>query len=239
MNCKDYQNLIIRFLSEDRLDESLQDVLQEHLLSCDRCAKYAEEVMLLLDFYARKQTLEDSFEDSFEIKEPNHHRIWRGVKNAIGKESISTKSLKKQRFSFGRNVLAILAVALLSSTLTALLVANFVKPKESFEAFSEPTFLEKALSYVGLLETPQQERLRRIKEQKALIEYWNQRIQMRQHQWNQKLREAFERNLSEIDQAVLECEKMLEKNPYDEVSAEMLDSAMREKLELLQEFAQL
>ncbi len=236
MDCKDYQNLIIKFLLENQIDESLQKNIQEHLLDCDNCTRYAEEIMLLLDFYAHK--LE---EKNIEVEVPNPQRIWHKVKNTIEKTD-SIKYSKKNRtwyLSFGKVALVSLVVAFLSSALTVILFVSFVKPKEKFAVTSEPTFMEKVLGYVGLIETPQQERLRRIKEQQALVEYWNQRIQMRRHQWDQKLKEAFERNLNEIDQAVAEYEKLLQENPYDEISGEMLDSAMREKLELLQEFAQL
>jgi hypothetical protein len=223
MNCKDYQNLIIKFLSEEQVDNKLQDTIQEHLLNCDNCTKFAEEIMLLLDFYTNK-----AFEEIKETNAPDPEKIWNKVRAEID-------PYKNRNKSFSKALLMILTVLITSSTLTAILTANFIKSRDS----SEPTFVEKTLSYIGLIETPHQERMRRIKEQKVLIEYWNQRVQTRRHQWNQKLREAFERNLNEIDQAVAEYEKLLQENPYDEISSEMLDSAVREKLELLQEFAQL
>jgi ADP-dependent phosphofructokinase/glucokinase len=72
-----------------------------------------------------------------------------------------------------------------------------------------------------------------------LIDYWNKRVQARRLQWDKHLREAFDRNLQEIDQVVFEYTQILEENPQDEVSSEMLDSALNEKVDLLREFSEL
>ena len=53
------------------------------------------------------------------------------------------------------------------------------------------------------------------------------------------MREAFERNMNVIDQAVNYSRDELRRNPHDEVSEEMLNSALSDKMELLREFADL
>ena len=53
------------------------------------------------------------------------------------------------------------------------------------------------------------------------------------------MRETFDRNLKVIDQAVTASFDALSKNPHDEVSEEMLNAALNEKLALLKEFAEL
>ena len=53
------------------------------------------------------------------------------------------------------------------------------------------------------------------------------------------MREAFERNMTVIDQAVNYSRDELRRNPHDEVSEEMLNSALNDKMELLREFADL
>jgi hypothetical protein len=92
---------------------------------------------------------------------------------------------------------------------------------------------------MGLVETPQQKRENRIKEQQAAIEYWNKRVEAKRIKWEANLREAFDRNLKEIDQTVSEYDKILQENPQDELSGEMLDSALNEKMALLREFSEL
>ncbi len=53
------------------------------------------------------------------------------------------------------------------------------------------------------------------------------------------MREAFDRNLIEIDQTVYEYDRILQENPQDDLSSEMLDSALNEKMALLREFSEL
>jgi hypothetical protein len=91
----------------------------------------------------------------------------------------------------------------------------------------------------GLIETPQQARERRIKEQQAVIDYWDKRVKMRRAEWNSNMREAFDRNLNEIDRAVNEYTLILQQDPQDDISGEMLDSALTEKMNLLREFSDL
>jgi hypothetical protein len=53
------------------------------------------------------------------------------------------------------------------------------------------------------------------------------------------MRETFDRNLQVIDQTVNDSLNSLSQNPHDEVSEEMLNAALNEKLSLLKEFAEL
>ena len=79
----------------------------------------------------------------------------------------------------------------------------------------------------------------RISQQQQLISYWNQRVEYNKARWNPQMRETFDRNLAVIDQAVNDSFDSLSKNPHDEVSEEMLNTALNEKLSLLKEFAEL
>ena len=82
-------------------------------------------------------------------------------------------------------------------------------------------------------------RERRIKERLSAIAYWNERVELRRSQWDAQLRDAFDRNMNEIDRAVFEYTKILQENPQDELSSEMLDTTLNEKMELLREFSEL
>jgi hypothetical protein len=76
-------------------------------------------------------------------------------------------------------------------------------------------------------------------QQQQMINFWNQRVELNKGRWNPQMREAFERNLKVIDQAVTDSMNELSRNPHDEVSEEMLNDALNEKLSLLREFAEL
>ena len=79
----------------------------------------------------------------------------------------------------------------------------------------------------------------RIWQQQQAISYWNQRVELNKARWSPQMRETFDRNLKVIDQAVNDSLGELNKNPHDEVSEEMLNAALNEKLTLLKEFADL
>ena len=53
------------------------------------------------------------------------------------------------------------------------------------------------------------------------------------------MRETFDRNMSVIDAAVDDSMSRLKQNPHDEVSEEILNAALNDKLALLKEFSEL
>jgi hypothetical protein len=57
--------------------------------------------------------------------------------------------------------------------------------------------------------------------------------------WNAEMRETFERNLKVIDEAVSQSLNELNRNPHDEISEQMLNESLNDKLALLKEFSDL
>ena len=76
-------------------------------------------------------------------------------------------------------------------------------------------------------------------QQQQVISYWNQRIELNKARWNPEMRETFDRNMRVIDQAVSESMNELNRNPHDEVSEQMLNDSLNDKLSLLKEFSDL
>jgi anti-sigma factor RsiW len=79
----------------------------------------------------------------------------------------------------------------------------------------------------------------RVRHQQMEIDYWNKRIQQQMASWSPQTRESFKRNLTVIDQAVADSRNQLIVDPHDEISEEMLNSALNEKMQLLREFSDL
>ena len=135
-----------------------------------------------------------------------------------------------------------MGIAVISSVLTVVGIKNYTARTEAASLNAEPaepTLFEKALGKLGLVDTPQQARERRIKEQQVAIDYWKKRVEERRAQWNAHLREVFDRNLNELNQVVSDYDRILQENPQDEISGEMLDSALNEQMALLREFSEL
>lgn len=236
MNCKECQATISDFL-DCGLDEAKSTVVRQHLAVCAGCAKVCEDFAAIVDS-CRKDIPSDALP-------PNSRALWCRINNIIendAKPAAEVPPGRRWNFSFSQTFATVACVAILSSLLTVVGIRNYFEPAaDDFitrSAASQTTF-EKILSKVGLSETPQQARERRLREQSLAIEYWNRRVQLRKGQWESKIRDAFDRNLHEIDQAVNEYQDILQRDPQDDLSGEMLDSALSDKMNLLREFADL
>lgn len=245
MDCGSCQESLSLFL-DGELDEVEAASVRTHLSLCAGCAKVCEDFAAILDS-CKFEELAD------EILPPNPNALWCRISNTIEAE-IKPEPVSEQppqgrglfgrvwNLSFAQAASGVLAIALISSLLTVVGIRNYLQPAgddfTSRSGESQTTF-EKLLSKVGLTDTPQSARDKRLKEQQAAIDYWNQRVQTRRAMWDEGLRRGFDRNLQAIDQAVYEYTTTLEQNPEDELSGEMLDSVLNEKMNLLREFSEL
>lgn len=240
MNCTDFQNEMSRYLDGD-LEPQRAVQAGLHLAECDPCAKSFEEFSFMLDSCRGIEVDEEM--------PPNAEALWCRISNVIESECAAEKRaepvpqpVSRWNFSFGQAFAAVAVVALVSSLLTVVAVRNYLEPPAedmvTRSAETETTF-EKFLSRLGLSDSPREARERRIREQRAAIEYWDKRVRVRRAQWDQRMQQAFDRNLREIDQAVTEYTRTIENNPDDSLSVEMLDAALNDKMNLLRQFSEL
>lgn len=252
MNCEKCQELLSEYI-DGGLSFRAASNIEAHLAACPECALVYDDFSGLLNIC--------SDDSAPEASPPNSQALWCRINNIIEtevkqeiikeKEDIARKSQPswfgriRWQLSFGQVFASLFAIALVSSLLTFVIVRSIPRSDDysavglTSNVATQPSLFDRALRKLGLAETPEQIRERKIKEQKAAIEYWNQRIEARRAQWDKNLRAAFDRNLQEIDQVVTEHMRTLEENPQDELTGEMLDSALDEKMKLLREFAEL
>jgi len=235
MNCEHCQELISIYL-DNELEPEVASNVRMHLAVCAACAKTCEDFAMILDFCDLDET-----EHSLP---PNSKALWCRINNLIETEiSAAPQQVKEEKpkrgwqFSFAQVFASILGIALVSSLLTIVGIKNYSAGNVS--ANTAPSLFDRALGKIGVIETPHQTRENRIKEQQSAIDYWNKRVAVKRANWAANLREAFDRNLSEIDQTVYEYDKILQENPDDDLTGEMLDSALNEKMALLREFSEL
>ena len=236
MNCKKCQELLSEFI-DGELEQKVTAEVETHLGLCLECAALHEDFAGILGMCDKKGVTE-------ETAPPNPQAMWCRINNIIEAEVKPEIEVKKQKsriwsFSFSQIATAVVGIAIISSLLTFVGLKNADVPSDVSSKSTPPTLFQRALSKVGLAETPKEARERRMREQQTAIEYWNKRVEARRSQWDKNLREAFDRNLHEIDQVVTEYTNILEENPQDELSGEMLDSALNEKMDLLREFSDL
>lgn len=234
MNCEKCQDLISDFL-DGALSQSDQSLLNSHLEECLGCAGVRDDLQAIVAF-SRTQRGEYS-------APPNEQALWLRIRNTIEAEgSAATATAQTSRPGFWKNWLgrtwelsfpqlaaSVAALVLVVSLSTAVGLRRFGIGSEKNQQIAERENL--SLAVANLRD--------RFSQQQRTIDYWNQRVEYNKARWNPEMRETFDRNLKVIDQAVNDSFNALTQNPHDEVSEEMLNAAMNEKLSLLKEFAEL
>ena len=237
MNCDECKNLISVFM-DDELDEARASAVRTHLAVCNDCAHVCEDLASILDVCTK--------ESPSDLLPPNSKALWCRINNIIESENKADAPLptveqqgRRWRFSFVQVATAFVCIALVSSLFTFIAIRNYFQPSPEIATRSaaSQTLFEKVLGKMGLMETPQQIRERRLKEQQAAIDYWNERVQTRRVQWDHTTRDAFDRNLQVIDESVNDYTMILSQDPDDELSGEMLDSVLDDKMNLLRDFS--
>ncbi len=234
MNCEKCQVLISDFL-DGALSQKDHSLLNSHLEECLGCAGVRDDLQSIVAF-SRTQRGEYS-------APPNERALWLRIRNTIEAEATAAAAAAQNRgpgfwknwigrsweLSFPQLVASAAALVLIVSLSTAVGLRRFGSGSET----SQQSVNQQNLSLAAA-------NLRnRIAQQQRTIDYWNQRVEYNKERWNPEMRETFDRNLKVIDQAVTDSLNALTQNPHDEVSEEMLNAALNEKLSLLKEFAEL
>jgi len=238
MNCFECQENLSLYL-DGELGQADAAQVREHLGACEPCDLLCRDLSLLLSScsFDEKLGLENS-------DPPNADALWCRINNVIESEIRPVKQTEPQRrwfsriwqLSFSQAVSAVAAIAVVSSLLTFVAVSNYSQPSDGEGSES---YFSMALAKIGLADTAAEKRERRIADQKRAIAYWNKRVQARRAVWDEQIREAFDRNLKVIDESVNEYTVILQHNPDDQLSSEMLDSVLNDKMNLLREFSEL
>lgn len=248
MNCENCQELLSEYI-DGELDNKIAASIETHLSLCADCASIYEDFAGIIGF------CDETHEETLP---PNTQALWCRINNVIESEikpEIAKEVEQKKAnqsllnkiwhrtwsLSFTQLASAVLGIAVISSLLTVIGIKNALNKEENptVNASMQPSLFDVALRKIGLVKSPQEERVSKIREQEAAIDYWNKRVATRRNQWDKNLRDAFDRNMREIDQVLIEYNQSLEANPDDELSGEMMDSALHEKMELLREFSEL
>jgi len=235
MNCDECKELLSPFL-DNELEETRASVVRAHLSLCRACSTVCEDLASLLDVCAT---------DADQLVPPNSKAMWLRINNVIESEPKpvppAQPAKRSWQFSFGQVAVALGCIALVSSVATVVAIREYLQPPSADLAVrsTTQTTFEKVLGKLGLMETLHEARERRIREQQAAIEYWNARVQSRRLQWDRATRDAFDRNLRVIDETVAEYTTILQQNPDDDLSSEMLDAVLDDKMNFLRDFSDL
>jgi putative zinc finger protein len=235
MNCEKCQDLISDFL-DGALNHEDQSTLNLHFEECLDCAEVRNDLQSIVGFcqahrgeYSAppnekalwlriRNMIEAGASPATVAPAPAHQHVWR---NWLG---------RSWELSFPQLAASAAAIVLVVSLSTAVGLRRWQSGEAAkFNASSQDASFNVAAANVR----------NRVSQQQQMISYWNQRVEFNKARWSPEMRETFDRNLKVIDQAVNESLESLSQNPHDEVSEEMLNAALNEKLSLLKEFAEL
>ena len=228
MNCEKCQELI-----SDLLDGSLsvadERLLRAHLNECLDCESVHRDLSSIVEFCSAHRGEYDAV--------PNQQAMWLRIRNVVEAEGLPVRESSPQRKSFLSGLLRrswefslpqLAAFATSIVLLVSLVTVVGLRRWESSNIVAESA----GPSDVSNVND-------RTWQQQQVINYWNQRIELNKARWSPQMRETFDRNMKVIDQAVSESLNELHRNPHDEVSEQMLNDALNDKLSLLKEFSDL
>jgi anti-sigma factor RsiW len=229
MNCDKCQELISDLL-DGSLNSSDQLVVRAHLNECLDCASVHRDLSSIVAFCSAHRGEYDPV--------PNQQALWLRIRNIVEAEGLAVRASSPARKSglaglfarsweFSLPQLAAFATSIV--VLVSLVTVVGLRRWETPVAVAEQGTGNPDVSNIS----------DRMWQQQQVINYWNQRIEVNKVRWSPQMRETFDRNMKVIDQAVSESLNELQRNPHDEVSEQMLNDALNDKLSLLKEFSDL
>lgn len=234
MNCEMCQELI-GDLIDGTLNRQDESTLSLHLEDCLGCAEVRNDLESIVAF-CRTHRGEYS-------APPNENALWLRIRNVIEAESAtvtaaaSKAATGKKFWSRWMNRSWELSMPQLAASAAAIvLVVSLatVVGLRRWDSTADPGQQSERRGFSASVNPSD-----RLWQQQQAISYWNQRVETNKARWSQAMRDTFDRNLKVIDQTVNDSLNELNRNPHDEVSEEMLNAALNEKLALLREFSEL
>ena len=233
MNCERCQELI-GDLVDGTLSGADESTLKTHLDECLACVSVRDDLSAILSFCRTHRGEYDA--------PPNERALWLRIVNVIEAENANTNAAVRKTaapasqttnragwlsrsWELSLPQIAAFAVAII----LFVSVATTVGVRRWQATGAEPAVRIDASASVN----------DRIWQRQQVINYWNQRVELNKARWSAQMRETFDRNMSVIDQAVSNSLNELNSNPHDDISEQMLNEALNDKLELLKEFSDL
>jgi hypothetical protein len=232
MNCEKCQELI-HDLIDGTINRNDELNLNTHLGQCLDCENVRQDLLSIVGYCQSHRGEYDA--------PPNPQALWLRIQNVVEIENRSRVSegavagksflggLLSRSWNLSLPQLASLtaAIVICVSLITVVGVKNLGNNSTSDTPINQ------------LAETGRQSVNDRVFQRQQVINYWNQRVELNKARWSAEMRATFDRNMQVIDQAVSQSLNELNRNPHDEISEQMLNESLNDKLALLKEFSDL
>jgi len=247
MNCEKCQEQLSDFL-DGALSDAESASFSIHLEECLECFNVHAELDSIVVFCRDTRGEYDA--------PPNEHALWLRIRNTIESQPLaqaaarnSTRTAQREswfkhalgrswQLSFGQMVTAVVGIIIFASlaTVVSLRTLKSGNPGAATEQYA--TGGNGTVALMGPKDGAKNSEASDIWQQQQ-IKYLIQVVDQHKVHWNPQVRADFERNLTLLDETVNESMRRLSAHPHDEVTEEMLNSALNDKMQLLQEFSDL
>ena len=228
MNCEICQELI-HDLIDGSISRSDESILNTHLKECLDCESVRQDLESIVGLSRAQRGLYEA--------PPNEQALWLRIRNVIEAELPNrVVSDPEPRRSFLGRLLGHsweLSLPQLAASTVAIVLVVSLATIVGLRRWTNPEMphqeIQAEASNVN----------ERIWQQQQVIDYWNRRVELKKARWSADMRESFERNLKVIDQDVANSLNELSRNPHDEVSEQLLNKSLNDKLAYLKDFSDL
>ena len=230
MNCDQCQELI-----QDLIDGSLSQrdefTLNTHLKECLDCESVRQDLTAIVSYCQMHR-------GEYEAP-PNTQALWLRIRNTVEAENgvRAAAYAKSQQPSFLSRLLGHtweLSLPQLAASAVAIVVLVSLTTVVGLRRWGNDgvrPLVEGVQASSSVND--------RVWQRQQTISYWNQRVELNRARWSAEMRETFDRNMKVIDEAVSNSLNDLNQNPHDEVSEQMLNESLNQKLALLKDFSDL
>ena len=227
MNCEKCQELIHDLL-DGTLSRADEFTLNTHLKECLDCEAVRQDLSAILGFCR-------SHRGEYETP-PNPQALWLRIRNVVEAEASNVKvKAKAPHKSFLGDLLGRsweLSLPQLASFAVAIVLLVSIATVVGIRRFGNNPVVEQPQQQASNINE-------RVFQRQQVINYWKQRVELNKARWSPEMRDTFDRNLQVIDAAVTQSLNELNRNPHDDISEQMLNESLNDKLALLKEFSDL
>ena len=241
MNCEKCHDLLSDFI-DGTMNDNDRAILSSHLEECLPCFNVHAELNSIVSYCQDHRGQYDA--------PPNEHAMWLRVRNtiesgfaapvedraiAMRRESWWLRTKRRSwEFSLPQMATAVVALIVFASLATVVALRGFQTNSGGATADLNGSGVRPVALASGTSGAPK-ERLW----QQQQINYLTNVVEQNKVHWNPQVRADFERNLTLLDESVNESLQKLSTHPHDDVTEEMLNSALNDKMQLLREFSDL
>ncbi|HEV2763110.1 MAG TPA: zf-HC2 domain-containing protein [Pyrinomonadaceae bacterium] len=249
MNCQKCQDLVGDFL-EGALGGRDRELLGRHLEECLECSEVRRDLEAIL-LAARESA-------DVLVSPPNPQAMWLRIRNTVEAELEAQRAAERRAEAAARERAASagfwsrlmgkrweLSLPQLAVSIAVLLLVVSVGTAFGLRGLTGGAELSGSEGAKGRSLTHNSfdaaadalYHRSYLEQQEAKINYWRQRVEHRKANWSPQIRAAFERSVSVYDDTINQAVSALERDPHDEVSQEILNATLRDKMEFLREFS--